>query len=93
MSLMAIFLILFCYGYAFVLMFDWLLHALPGGHLNPFRRFFFSIAYPTLKFSRGWMSFQWSGFDSRGLALAFTLWMIGRYWIPWLMWWGVTLKG
>jgi hypothetical protein len=93
MSLPAILLVVFCYSYSLVLMFDWLLHALPGRSLNPLRRFLFFLAYPTLKSCRGWLSFQWLGFDSRGLVLAFALWMIGRYGVPWLFLLGMTLKG
>ncbi len=93
MNAIAFFLVLLCYGYSLILMMEWLIHALPGSFLNPIRRFFFYLGFPLLKIGRGWFSLQWHGFDSRGLGLAFALWMIGRFGVPWLVIWGFTLKG
>jgi hypothetical protein len=93
MNAIAFFGVFCCYGYALILMMEWLVHALPGSSLNPFRRFFFYLGYPFLKIGRGWFSFQWNGFDSRGLGLSLALWMMGRFGVPWLVLWGFTLKG
>jgi len=93
MSVISFLFVFFCYGFAIVLMMDWFFHALPGGLLNPLRRFFFYLGSSFLETSRGWFSFQWKGIDSRGLGLAFALWMVGRFGVPWLVIWCFTLKG
>ncbi len=93
MIFLALLLTLFCNVYALVLMMDWLFHSLPGSFLNPVRKLFFYLTLPLLKPCRSWFSFQWNGFDSRGLGLAFILWMLGRFGIPWLCLWGFALRG
>lgn len=93
MNAIAFFLVFLCYGYALALMLEWLFHALPGNFLNLLRRFFFYLGFPLLKIGRDLFSFQWHGFDSRGLGLAFALWMVGRFGVPWLVLWSFTLKG
>ncbi len=93
MSFISFLMVFLCYGYALVMMLEWFSHALPGSFLNSIRRFSFYLCLPLFKVSRGWFSFQWHGFDSRGLGLAFALWIVGRFGVPWLVIWGFSLKG
>ncbi len=78
---------------AFVLLVEWLLHAVRGPALNGFRRLFFLVSYPLLKWSDGFLSIRWGSFNSRGLLTAILFLAVSRYGIPWLVLLAYSLRG
>lgn len=90
---LAYFIALLCHLGAFLLVFEWLTHALPGAWLNSLRRGLFEILFPILKFSYRFLSFRLESFDSRGLLAAFLLLAIGHYGVPWMVMIGFTMRG
>jgi hypothetical protein len=82
-----------CQVLAFLLCLEWVLHAVPGAGLNPVRRGLFLSLFPLLSLSERFFSIEIGKFRSRGLLLALSLSIIGRYGVPWLVLASYGLRG
>jgi hypothetical protein len=88
------YLLALCFNLAaYLLILEWFIHALPGAGLNFARRALFKASFPLLKLSDRFFDLKWGFFNSRGLLLAVLLLLVSRYGVPWLVFFGFSMRG
>ncbi len=77
---------------ALLIGFEWVGHQIPGAGLNPARKFLFKTTYPFLKLG-ALLGLRRTAFDWTPGVMIVLLLLVSRLGLPWVVWFGFSLRG